>query len=98
MKEICLCPEAFRDKEGLHSYLAQQLAFPSWYGGNLDALHDCLGDVRDEVTLIVRDVEALEEAMGPYARRLMRVLIDASAENPAIHLITRSGNEEECAR
>jgi hypothetical protein len=30
---------------GLHSDLAAALAFPAWYGHNLDALADCLDDV-----------------------------------------------------
>ena len=29
----------------VHAALAQQLAFPEWYGGNLDALHDCFTDL-----------------------------------------------------
>ena len=28
--------------EDLHRALAEGLHFPAWYGGNLDALHDCL--------------------------------------------------------
>lgn len=95
MKEIYLHPNVCQDKERLHSYLAEQFEFPGWYGSNLDALHDCLTDVRDETVLIVPDVEMLEQQLGPYARRLMRVFIAVSAENPAIHLITHPGEEEE---
>ncbi|WP_211357244.1 barstar family protein [Nocardioides rubriscoriae] len=29
----------------LHDALAAALGFPDWYGRNLDALHDCLGDL-----------------------------------------------------
>ena len=33
------------DKEGLLGRLAQALGFPEWFGGNWDALEDCLCDL-----------------------------------------------------
>ena len=33
--------------EDLHRALAEGLHFPAWYGGNLDALHDCLTDLNE---------------------------------------------------
>ncbi len=32
-------------KEALLGRIAQALAFPDWFGGNWDALEDCLGDL-----------------------------------------------------
>ena len=32
-------------KEGMLARIAQALAFPAWFGGNWDALEDCLGDL-----------------------------------------------------
>ena len=40
--------------EDLHRALAEGLHFPAWYGGNLDALHDCLTDLNEPTELIVR--------------------------------------------
>jgi len=34
-----------RDKSGLLTALARTLDFPDWFGGNWDALQDCLGDL-----------------------------------------------------
>ncbi|MBQ8083219.1 MAG: barstar family protein, partial [Clostridia bacterium] len=31
--------------EGLHAVLKEAFEFPEYYGGNLDALHDCLTDI-----------------------------------------------------
>ena len=36
--------------EDLHRALAEGLHFPAWYGGNLDALHDCLTDLHEPVS------------------------------------------------
>ena len=35
------------DASGLHTALATALDFPDYYGRNLDALNDCLGDLAD---------------------------------------------------
>ena len=34
-----------RDKPGLLTALSRSLGFPDWFGGNWDALQDCLGDL-----------------------------------------------------
>ena len=36
---------AARDKDGLLKAMASCLAFPGWFGGNWDALEDCLADL-----------------------------------------------------
>ena len=70
----------------VHGALAQQLAFPEWYGNNLDALHDCLTDLREETDLSMVHPEALLETLGPAYGRLCRVLSDAAEENPYLKL------------
>ena len=35
----------FQEKEKLLKNIATALAFPDWFGGNWDALEDCLGDL-----------------------------------------------------
>lgn len=88
MKEIYLRIENCQDKESLHSHFSGELNFPAWYGSNLDALHDILTDAREDIFIVVPDTEALEEKLGGYFRQLMRVLLDSSAENHHIHLVT----------
>ena len=39
-------------RQALHQTLAAGLRFPDWYGGNLDALHDCLTDVGEPTELV----------------------------------------------
>ena len=34
-----------RDKKAFLAYVASALHFPEWFGGNWDALHDCLTDL-----------------------------------------------------
>ena len=75
--EVSACETA----EDLHRALAEGLHFPAWYGGNLDALHDCLTDLSDPVHLTVLHAQALEDALGAYCRSFQRVLSDSAQEN-----------------
>ena len=72
--------------EDIHNILAQQLEFPAWYGGNLDALHDCLTELHEETDLSIIHPEALLETLDPAYVRLCRVLSDAAEENPYLKL------------
>lgn len=63
-----------------HARLRELLSFPAWYGGNLDAMYDCLTDLPGGTKLVVRSFGALEENLGrAYAAKLRRVLNDAAA-------------------
>ena len=70
----------------LHRLLAEQLDFPAWYGGNLDALYDCLTDLTEETSIILLHSQALAETLGTSYGRFCRVLTDAAAENPDLHI------------
>ena len=70
----------------LHRLLAEQLDFPDWYGGNLDALYDCLTDLTEETSIILLHSQALTETLGTSYGRFCRVLTDAAAENPNLHI------------
>ena len=68
--------------EDLHRALAEGLHFPVWYGGNLDALHDCLTDLHEPTELVVRGETALDDLLGRRANAFHRVLNDSAEENP----------------
>ncbi len=70
------------EKTAAHAYLKEKLQFPAYYGGNLDALHDCLTEVGD--TWI--HFEHMEAA-GAYFWKVYRVFRDSSRENGQLRLI-----------
>lgn len=80
MKTVILDGAAIPDRAALHQTLAEKLDFPDWYGGNLDALFDCLTSLPEDVELTVQNGAALEEALGTYAGIFFRVLTDAAEE------------------
>ena len=65
--EIILDGRTVDSRETLHQRLTELLQLPAWYGRNLDALHDCLTELREPVTLRVIHAHALRETLGGYA-------------------------------
>ncbi len=86
MTEVRLDGAMIRDSSQLHRWLAGELGFPSWYGANLDALYDCLTDIREETRLVILHSERLEEELGAYRERFFQVLRRAEKENPRFRL------------
>ena len=84
MRTAYLDGSAITTKAELHSALAEQLAFPAWYGRNLDALYDLLSVETEPVCVVLRDRAALEGALGGYFRVFLGLLEDIAAEGRAV--------------
>lgn len=80
MKTIRLDVTNIGTVKALHVYLAYMLDLPAYYGGNLDALHDVLGEIGEETRIVLAGQPASDE-MAAYLPRLARVLADAAQEN-----------------
>lgn len=84
MKEIVIDGEKIHTKKELHEALAAQFGFPEWYGNNLDALHDCLTDIREDAVIRFVDFDDLEEHLPIYGRLTVRAVRHACRENPRL--------------
>lgn len=71
------------NKEQLHKLLARALEFPSYYGGNLDSLMDCLTERCWETEVVLVGWETL----GEWKEGFENVFHLAMEENP--HLTIR---------
>ena len=68
-----------------HGLIKKSLDFPEYYGGNLDALYDCLSDLPAcEIELC--NVAQLG-ALGVYKEKLLSVFRDAEQDFGNIHVI-----------
>ena len=83
MKMIRLEIDHICTVRALHIYLAYKLNLPAYYGKNLDALHDVLGEMSEDAKIVLMGMPASEE-MAAYAPRLERVLSEAAQENAHI--------------
>ncbi|MCQ2507336.1 MAG: barstar family protein [Dorea sp.] len=75
------------DKDASHAYLKEALDLPDYYGGNLDALFDCLSEM-NETEIVVENVENA----GEYYVRIITIMLGASQENDGLEITI----EEEC--
>lgn len=89
MVEIVLDGLEIKSLEAVHDLFAQALDLPEWYGRNLDALFDCLTDLREPVTVRLLHQEALEDRPDRRGRALVRLLRRAAAENPQVTLLRK---------
>lgn len=71
------------NKQQLHGLLAQKLAFPDYYGHNLDALFDCLMDIRQPTTIKLEGWSAL----GDWKQGFTDVFVDAALDDPHLDVI-----------
>ena len=83
-----------RTRDELHDALIRALNLPTWYGRNLDALHDCLTALNTDTELRLLHPARLEEALGDYAVSLLNVLRDAAAKNPRFRVTLESRSEQ----
>ncbi|MCI9380123.1 MAG: barstar family protein [Dorea sp.] len=79
-----------KDRETLHGILADLPGFPDWYGRNLDALHDCLTDIHEEIWIQVQNENDLALHLGNYAAAFLNVLAASAKENENIHYMIGS--------
>ena len=84
MKTFVLNGAEVANREELHCRLAEGLGFPAWYGGNLDALYDCLTDCTGKVRIL--NWEIAEERLGNYGTKSKKVIAAAAVHNTALDL------------
>ena len=83
---LILCDFARLDTpDAVYDYLTEELAFPAYFGRNLDALHDCLTDISAPTRLI------LTGASDPVAQPFLPVLRDAAKQNRYLSVEVHEG-------
>ena len=81
MEYVIDCAALATPKE-FHAKLKQTLNLPEWYGGNLDAMHDCLTEIGVPTKLTLDNFSQLRNALGEYAGTVRFVLHVCTEENP----------------
>lgn len=77
MREIEIDGRKMDDRGSLFAHLKAELGLPEYFGNNLDALADCLGEMRD-VSIRFSYPGAAVNSLGEYGRRLIQVFENES--------------------
>ena len=67
-----------RNKRELHRLFKLHLDLPSYYGGNLDALYDCLTERPGETEITFVNACDAQEGMASYIRSLRKLTEDVA--------------------
>ncbi|MBQ7796001.1 MAG: barstar family protein [Lachnospiraceae bacterium] len=100
MKRVNLDFSQCVNKSDVHAYLKEVFDFPDYYGQNLDALYDVLGDVAEDVEIVFLEDEegscgewvvdagaaVRSDEMARYLKNVRRVIEDAAEENGHLFL------------
>lgn len=73
---VILDAERMEGKDETFLYLREQFQFPEYFGNSLDALYDCLTELRDTTVVIENEARA-----GAWYKKVRRVISDACREN-----------------
>ena len=84
MRKVIVDCQELLHKEQAHSYLAQVMEFPEYYGHNLDALFDCLTEL-GECTITFQGEHILHQA-DCYGAKVLQVFEEAAKVNPRLIL------------
>ncbi len=88
MKKIELDVRNIHTVKALHIYLQYQLNLPEYYGRNLDALHDVLGEIGETTEIVLIGPALAGSELWAYWPRLLEVMEESAQENErlTVHL------------
>ncbi len=80
MRIFVLDGKDMTSKAEAYRVIGATMEFPDWFGANLDALADCLGELPKETTIVFVNTAILEENVGDYAGKILETFRDLSEE------------------
>ncbi len=87
MKYVFLDGNKILSNADLHRVFAETLDFPEYYGSNLDALHDCLSEVSDNICVVAVNVDLLSEHVGRRWKSFLRLMDDLTKDDPGFRFL-----------
>ena len=79
MRRIELDGRRMDTRAAAWTYLRQELSLPEYFGNNLDALADCLGEM-GRVSITLRYAVSMINALGSFGLALLEVFENAASK------------------
>ena len=90
MKNILISSETIHSKEELFELFKSELPLPEYCGRNLDALHDALSYLREDVRLTIIKDQALVDTLTEHTTEiLIQMLSDVERQNGQLVLAVK---------
>ena len=89
MEIIILDCMKMTSREVMYNYIESVMRLPDYFGHNLDALADCLGELGRDVIIVLYNYEYLEKNLDKYGLKVLKVFSDASQEDYSFTLILK---------
>ena len=86
--DVLLDGDLMVSREALHDLLAEKLEFPSYYGRNLDALYDLLGENSRLLKITLIHADLMIGHLGNYGYALLKTFTDAANAYPNVIFFT----------
>ena len=88
-REIVLDAGQIMNKVSMSAYMREILPLPEYFGNNLDALHDALSEIDEDVVFLLTQDNVRRICSSTYAYRVLLVISDAAEENRHINILFR---------
>ena len=98
MRNVEINLAGIKNLDEFHQEVSEKLNFPEYYGRNLDAMHDCLTDIGEELEVVFFGVKECRESspeMSEYIDKLEVMLEAVSEESDNLTFILIAENKEE---
>ena len=95
LREVRFVGADFSSEGRAHDFLARELEFPHFYGRNLAALADCLGDISHPTRVTLDLCGVTNDRMARFYERMAIVFERVARENPALEVFVIWPDDEE---
>ena len=88
-RKIWLDADRIYNKEAVIEYFNELFEFPDYMGNNLDALSDCLSEVKEDTTFLLTKQCVRNICDNSYAFKILILLGNVVHENPHLIILFR---------
>lgn len=83
MKKIVIDGRFIKHETDVHKYFVKKFRLPDYYGKNLDALWECLNEIDEKTTIVLKNSDKFKKSYSKFDA-LLSMLNELKEENKLI--------------